>query len=65
MINYICCKDCTKRYLGCHGQCESYLHIKKLNTDANKLKCEHDSVDRYKRDTVNNAIIKKRLRSGV
>ena len=23
-----CCKDCTKRYVGCHSKCDSYLKEK-------------------------------------
>lgn len=27
------CKDCTKRYLGCHDRCEDYQSIKKNKLD--------------------------------
>lgn len=28
------CKDCEKRYLGCHSECEQYLDWKKAHQDA-------------------------------
>jgi len=27
-----CCKECTKRYLGCHSECEEYI------SESNELK---------------------------
>lgn len=36
------CKDCTDRYIGCHGECELYLdyraEINKCREIANKQK---------------------------
>ena len=41
-----CCKDCTKRAIGCHGRCEKYNSEKdehaKLRKKA-KLEREYDS----------------------
>lgn len=49
MSKITCCKDCTKRYLGCHDECTLYkaqrkaLHqtVQKLRKDdiTYKLKC--------------------------
>ena len=30
------CKDCKDRYLGCHGKCEKYLTLKKLNDEQRR-----------------------------
>lgn len=27
------CKDCCKRYVGCHGRCEKYLEYHKANQE--------------------------------
>ena len=27
------CKDCEKRYVGCHGRCEKYLEFYKTNQE--------------------------------
>lgn len=35
MIKYTC-KDCTKRYLGCHDKCEEYQKIKKENVESKR-----------------------------
>ena len=40
------CKDCTKRYPGCHAKCESYIEWKAEHDEAaQKLSLER-SVDR-------------------
>jgi len=31
-----CCKDCAKRYLGCHDKCEDYLKQRKELDELNK-----------------------------
>lgn len=40
------CKNCTKRYLGCHDKCNSYAEYKKkleeLSAKRQKLKAEND-----------------------
>lgn len=34
-IKYItCCKDCTKRYSGCHDKCDEYQKQKKEHTES-------------------------------
>lgn len=36
------CKDCTKRYLGCHDKCEEYQSIKNENAnERRKIKNEY------------------------
>lgn len=34
------CKDCKKRYLGCHDECESYqkFHQKRMEINRQRLK---------------------------
>lgn len=29
------CKDCTKRHLGCHSNCESYIQYRKEQDEKN------------------------------
>lgn len=31
-----CCKDCKKRYLGCHDYCETYLDEKEKHDQLRK-----------------------------
>lgn len=31
------CKNCTKRHIGCHSDCEEYLREKQANDDFNRL----------------------------
>ena len=26
--DFVCCRDCPKRYVGCHSECEEYLQAK-------------------------------------
>ena len=35
MTSIKCCKDCTKRYIGCHSDCERY---NKEKSDSDKYK---------------------------
>lgn len=38
-----CCKDCTKRYVGCHSKCQTYVVNKVINTyKRNKANVEKD-----------------------
>lgn len=45
MKNYTC-KNCTKRYLGCHDKCEEYQKIKKQNTDAKRKMVSDFSIQK-------------------
>lgn len=34
-----CCKDCTERYIGCHGTCKKYLdEVKAENEKKERLR---------------------------
>ena len=48
MMNYFDeCKDCTRRYVGCHVGCDTYkTAIDKLNADKQSQKRIH-TADRY------------------
>ena len=38
-----CCKDCTKRYVGCQSKCQTYVVNKVINTyKRNKANVEKD-----------------------
>ena len=39
-MNQTCCKDCLKRYLGCHDSCEDYKKFKEKRLIANKKERE-------------------------
>ena len=41
------CKDCEKRYVGCHGRCEKYLEFKKANDERLKQKSFEVDADQY------------------
>lgn len=32
-----CCKDCTERYVGCHGKCETYIQQDKERKAYNTM----------------------------
>ena len=39
------CKDCEKRYVGCHGRCEKYLEFYKTNQNRlNSIKKANESI---------------------
>lgn len=45
----MCCKDCTKRTLGCHSKCEEYLAEKAKRQELNdKRRKEKDSINDFK-----------------
>lgn len=37
-----CCKDCEKRYVGCHSSCEEYNEQKKRHVELNKVMRQHE-----------------------
>ena len=39
-----CCKDCTKRYVGCHSKCQTYVINKVINKYCDK---KHSSTFLY------------------
>ena len=36
MTHQGCCKDCTKRHLHCHSDCEDYAELLKENAERNE-----------------------------
>lgn len=39
------CKDCCKRYVGCHGRCEKYLEYYKANQERlESIKKANESI---------------------
>ena len=45
-----CCKDCTRRHVGCHGTCEDYIQEK---SDYDKCKDEEYRKRKAITDQVN------------
>lgn len=44
------CKDCTKRYLGCHSECEEYADYKTVRAKQNEqLKKDRAVIDALSR----------------
>lgn len=45
------CKDCNKRYVGCHGRCEKFYTWKKLKYDwdekVRQAKLERGIIPRH------------------
>ena len=40
-----CCKDCTKRFVGCHSQCQKYIVAKVIHTyKRDKIGKEKDLI---------------------
>lgn len=54
------CQNCTKRTVGCHSNCESYINFRN-GVDNIKEKMRDDKeYERYKRDVIMNAYSKRR-----
>lgn len=44
------CKDCTKRYVGCHSECEIYQNaLKKWRERGEKIKKNKEVMREYER----------------
>lgn len=48
------CKDCKRRYIGCHDRCQDYQYFKKLNKGETDSDLEfksylRDAIDRMKK----------------
>lgn len=41
------CKDCDKRYVGCHGRCEKYLEFSKANQKRLELIQKENEYNQY------------------
>lgn len=52
------CKDCTKRYPGCHDKCAGYLDFKKERELIRKNRGEYNEI-RYADKTRTHEAIKK------
>lgn len=46
-----CCKDCTKRIVGCHGKCKDYKEYKE---EIDKHKKEIEEYIKLKKNTYKN-----------
>lgn len=44
------CKDCNKRYIGCHGSCEEYLAFKSEKDSVKKMSAETNDISLKLRD---------------
>lgn len=54
------CKNCTKRAVGCHSNCESYISFRNgVNNVKERMRADKE-YGRYKRDVVVNAYSKRR-----
>lgn len=42
-----CCKECKKRYMGCHSKCEDYLAAKAENERIKEEKHKQSVTDGY------------------
>ena len=40
------CKDCEKRHIGCHANCEEYIEEKKQRKERNEKIWEKKDLDR-------------------
>lgn len=54
------CKNCTKRTVGCHSNCENYINFRNgVNNIKERMRVDKE-YGRYKRDVVVNAYSKRR-----
>ena len=44
------CKGCTRRVLGCHGDCTDYLAFKASNERTKENRDKYNELLRYKRE---------------
>lgn len=54
------CKNCTKRTVGCHLNCEGYINFRNGVNDIKERMRADKEYGRYKRDVVVNAYSKRR-----
>lgn len=47
------CKDCTKRYVGCHSNCADYAEYKKEVTEQRKQKRKESMMNKHNFDSRN------------
>ena len=46
------CRDCNRRYIGCHGRCQIYKDYKLLNNKKLKTKQEIGKFEEYLQDAI-------------
>lgn len=64
-MNYHGCKDCKKRYLGCHDKCDTYQNFKKECLEISEERKKRQTADEYflgKQSERNKIWIKERKR---
>ena len=42
-----CCKDCKKRYSGCHAKCEDYLKARAELDEINEIRNANSDFSQY------------------
>ena len=47
------CKDCTKRFIGCHATCTDYAEFRKKSENANNNRKRHKVFYNYKAIAIN------------
>ncbi len=45
-IKQLKCKNCTKRYVGCHSKCKHYIEWKKAYTEQEQILKEQAKISR-------------------
>lgn len=46
------CRDCNRRYIGCHDRCQTYKDYKLLNNKKLKTKQEIGKFEEYLQDAI-------------
>lgn len=46
------CRDCNRRYIGCHGRCQIYKDYKQSINKASKQKQENYKFEEYLQDAI-------------
>ena len=41
------CKDCEKRFLGCHGSCPEYIEFKQKREHMQQVRRQEKSIDDF------------------
>lgn len=47
-----CCKDCEKRYVGCHSKCDTYIAEKKADAERKAKEETARKLDRARTEIV-------------
>ena len=46
------CRDCNRRYVGCHDRCQTYKDYKASISKSDKLKQQNYEFDMYLQDAI-------------